>query len=156
VIIIDLPDPDTIDLMHLYSLSFYRLVARHLQSGGVMVTQATSPYFSRQAFWCIIKTIREAGFSTLPYHNQIPTMGEWGWVLAMKAEETEERTLRERFLAKDFDGLDTRFVNNDAMIAMVHFGKGVLDTKKVDAIRINTQMNPVLHRYYLGGTWAMY
>ena len=51
VIIIDLPDPDSIDLVHLYSVNFYRLVAGHLRAGGVMVTQATSPYFSRQAFW---------------------------------------------------------------------------------------------------------
>ena len=30
VVIIDLPDPDSIDLMHLYSTNFYRLVGRHL------------------------------------------------------------------------------------------------------------------------------
>ncbi|MBW1898773.1 MAG: spermidine synthase, partial [Deltaproteobacteria bacterium] len=76
-IIIDLPDPDTIDLMHVYSGDFYRMVHRHLIKGGIMVTQATSPYFSRKAFLCILKTIRTSGFAVLPYHNQIPTMGEW-------------------------------------------------------------------------------
>jgi spermidine synthase len=156
VIIIDLPDPDTIDLMHLYSVSFYRLVFRHLRPGGVMVTQATSPYFSRKAFWCIIKTIREAGFTTLPYHNQIPTMGEWGWVLAVKASDANEPALRKRILSEDFDGLKTKFLNTDAMISMLHFGKGLLDPNQIAKINVNTQLNPILHRYYRAGAWNLY
>ncbi|MCP4707574.1 MAG: spermidine synthase, partial [Planctomycetes bacterium] len=94
VIIIDLPDPDTIDLMHLYSERFYKLVRRHLIAGGVMVTQAASPHFAPQAFRCIIKTITAAGFSVLPYHNQIPTMGEWGWVLAVRNNDIDAITLK--------------------------------------------------------------
>ncbi len=121
-----------------------------------MVTQATSPYFSRQAFLCILKTIKEAGFTTLPYHNQIPTMGEWGWVLGVKATEVDEPTLKRRVLAEDFDGLSTRFLNNEAMVSMVHFGRGVLDTHEMDKVRINTQVNPVLQAYYRAGTWDMY
>ena len=84
VIIADLPDPDSLDLMHVYSESFYKLFQRHLARGGVMVTQAASPLFAQKAFLCILKTVRAAGFSAMPYHNQIPTMGEWGWVLAMR------------------------------------------------------------------------
>lgn len=86
VIIVDLPDPDTVDLMHVYSLGFYRMLKKQLSAGGVLVTQASSPYFSREAFLCINRTIDEAGFTTLPYHNQVPTMGEWGWVLGVKKE----------------------------------------------------------------------
>lgn len=156
VIIIDLPDPDSIDLMHLYSVSFYRLALRHLRAGGIMVTQATSPYFSREAFWSIMNTVKDAGFTILPYHNQIPTMGEWGWVLGVKAREADEKTLKRRVLSLNFDGLRTRFLNNDAMISMVHFGKGLLDPKEIAKIKVNTQANPVLHRYYWTGAWAMY
>ena len=155
-VIIDLPDPDTIELMHLYSVNFYRLVARHLRPGGVMVTQATSPYFSRQAFLCIIKTIKEAGFTSLAYHNQIPTMGEWGWVLGVKDAAMNEQTLKQRVLAADFDGLKTRFLNNDAMVSMVHFGKGIIEQNQMDKIKVNTQLNPVLQSYYQANTWDMY
>ena len=56
IVIIDLPDPKTIDIARLYSLQFYKLVHRHLSKGGMMVTQATSPYFAREAFLCIFKT----------------------------------------------------------------------------------------------------
>lgn len=156
VIIIDLPDPDTIDLMHLYAAGFYRLASRHLQAGGIMVTQASSPYFSRKAFLCIIKTLRAAGFSVLPYHNQIPTMGEWGWVLAARARETDEQQLKMRALALDFDNLETRFLNRDAMTSMIHFGKGVFDPAEMEKIKVNTQISPILHHYYRAGTWAMY
>jgi spermidine synthase len=156
VIIIDLPDPDSVDLMHLYSLSFYRLVRRHLIRSGALVTQATSPYFSRKAFLCIMKTIREAGFSALPYHNQIPTMGEWGWILGMRKEELDEKTLKRYALTRDFTDLKTRFLNRDALISMVHFGKGIVDEEVVEKISANTEINPVLHRYYLSGKWAMY
>ncbi|MDY6851866.1 MAG: spermidine synthase, partial [Thermodesulfobacteriota bacterium] len=156
VIIIDLPDPDTIDLMHLYAAGFYRLAAKHLQAGGIMVTQASSPYFSRKAFLCIIKTLRAADLSVLPYHNQIPTMGEWGWVLAAKARETDEQQLKRRALALDFDNLQTRFINRDAMTSMIHFGKGVFDPAEMEKIKVNTQVSPILHRYYRAGTWAMY
>jgi len=156
VIIIDLPDPDDVDLMHLYALGFYALANRHLSPGGIMVTQATSPYFSPKAFWCIIKTIQSAGFTTLPYHNHVPTMGEWGWVLGMKTSEGDGAQLKKRMLNINVDQVETRFLNTDAMISMVHFGKGVLDPEGMSKIKVNTQMNPILHAYYLSGSWDMY
>lgn len=156
VIIIDLPDPDTIDLMHLYTSAFYHLIHRRLAAGGIMVTQATSPYFSRQAFLCIEKTVASAGFATLPYHNQIPTMGEWGWVLAAKGPRQTNAVLKKRMTALTFDGIPTRFLNREAAIAMVHFGKGIFDADPSEQIQINTESNPVLYRYYQQGTWAMY
>jgi spermidine synthase len=156
VIIIDLPDPDDVDLMHLYALGFYALANRHLSPGGIMVTQATSPYFSPKAFWCIIKTIQSAGFTTLPYHNHVPTMGEWGWVLGMKASEGDGAQLKRRVLNLNVGQVETRFLNADAMISMIHFGKGILDPEEMSKIKVNTQINPILHSYYRSGSWAMY
>jgi len=156
VIIADLPDPDSIDLMHVYSVNFYRQVHRHLVRGGIFVTQATSPYFSTRAFQCLIKTIKAAGFSTLPLHNQIPTMGEWGWIIGAKETDIEEQLLKPLLLSKDFSGLNTRFLNNDAVVSMVYFGKGILDQDEFNDIKPNTEFNPVLHQYYLSGTWGMY
>lgn len=155
-IIIDLPDPDSIDLMHVYSEYFYRMAGRHLERGGVMVTQAGSPYFAKKAFLCILKTIKASGFSVLPYHNQIPTMGEWGWILATQTPGLDENGLKTMAMQLDFDGIDTRFINRDAMVSMVHFGKGVIDGSALDDLKINTEFNPVLYRYYHEGTWDMY
>jgi spermidine synthase len=154
VVIADLPDPDTIDLMHVYSLGFYRLIRKHLTRGGVMVTQASSPYFTRKAFICIQKTVRAAGFSVLPLHNQIATMGEWGWVLAVSDDLADEATLKRRALKTTFNDLPLKFLNQDALISMAHFGKDALTGAA--EIRINTTVNPVLHRYYAAGRWDAY
>ncbi len=54
-----------------------------------------------------------------------------------------------------FDSIDTRFLNQDAMVSMVHFGKGVFGMKK-EEIEVNTSQFPVLYRYYHQGTWGIY
>jgi spermidine synthase len=154
IVIIDLPDPDTIDLMHVYSLDFYRLIAHHLMRGGVMVTQATSPYFSTKAFLCILKTIEAANLSVLPYHNHVPTMGEWGFILGMRKTDIEAAQLKDRALQLSFTDLHSKFINANAMKSMCYFGKGVLD--KRHTVQINTQIRPVLHQYYLSGNWGGY
>ena len=156
VIIIDLPDPDSIDLMHVYSEKFYHMVRKHLFKRGVFVTQATSPYFSKDAFLCILKTIQHVGFSTVEFHNQIPTVGEWGWVLGVKKEDIMQKKLREIFFKMEFNNISTRFINKDAMISMIHFGKGVFDKDHMKTININTELSPALYRYYLAGSWGIY
>jgi spermidine synthase len=124
--------------------------------GGVMVTQASSPYFSNKAFLCILKTIRSAGFSTLPYHNQIPTMGEWGWVLGVDARDISDQKLKKKLLQTDIRNVETKFINRDALVSMIHFGKGIIDAAVLDAIDINTEISPVLYHYYLAGNWGVY
>ncbi len=92
IIIIDLPDPNNFSLSGLYAEGFYRLVQSRLSLGGVMVTQATSPLFSREAFWCIKETILMASdhaFNVIPYHTYIPSFGEWGFVLATKLKRRQ-------------------------------------------------------------------
>jgi spermidine synthase len=48
----------------------------------MFVVQSTSPMFARRSFWCIVETIRQAGFEAHPYHAYVPSFGEWGYVLA--------------------------------------------------------------------------
>ena len=153
-IIIDLPDPNSVELARLYSLNFYRLCKKHLKRGGTLVTQATSPFFSRQAFVCIQKTMAEAGFSVLPYHNHVPTLGEWGFVLGVDAGLLDATALKETVQGLSFQGVETRFLNQDAMIAMVHFGKGVF--RDEGEIEVNRESQPVLQSYYRQGRWEVY
>jgi spermidine synthase len=152
VIIIDLPDPDTVDLMHVYSLGFYQKLRKKLIKGGVIVTQATSPFFSRKAFLCIEKTFKKAGFKTLPYHNHIPTMGEWGWIISVKKEDIKGDILS--LIKKiNFNDVETQYLDNGAIKSMVHFGKEKINN--ID-IKVNTEINPVLYKYYLEGSWGIY
>lgn len=110
VIIIDLPDPNNTSLGKLYSRSFYRLVAKHLEPTGVFVTQATSPFYATEAFWCIANTIAASDFVeggpklySLPYRASVPSFGEWGFVLGSLKPIAPERIrldVRTRYLSK--------------------------------------------------------
>ena len=82
VILIDLPDPNNESLGKLYSREFYSLVQRHLAKGGVVSSQATSPYFARETYWSIIHTARDTGLNVWPYHVYVPSFGDWGFFIA--------------------------------------------------------------------------
>ena len=84
-IVVDFPDPRTYSLGKLYTTTFYRRLRERLSPGGVAALQSTSPLVSRQAFWCIVETVRAAGLHAKPYHAPVPTFGEWGFVLASGA-----------------------------------------------------------------------
>lgn len=81
VIIADFPDPRTPELAALYSASFYANARDALTPGGVFVTQASSPWSMRRAYWSIAASMEEAGFSVTPMWGPIPTFGLWGWHL---------------------------------------------------------------------------
>ena len=81
-IIIDMPDPDSTATAKLYSVEFYALARRALAPGGRMVVQSGSPYFAPRSFDCIDASIRAAGLETTPYHVNVPSFGDWGFVLA--------------------------------------------------------------------------
>jgi spermidine synthase len=81
-VIVDMPDPDDVPTAKLYSVEFYGLAKRVLAPGGRMVVQAGSPFFAPKSFWCIEKSMREAGLVTNPYHVDVPSFGDWGYVLA--------------------------------------------------------------------------
>lgn len=89
VIIIDLPDPKSIALSRLYSVEFYAILMERLSPHGVMVTQAGSPVFARDAFWSIVETLEitrnpaaRTGLSVTPYHSYTPSFGDWGFIMA--------------------------------------------------------------------------
>jgi len=85
VAIVDFPDPNSLALGKLYSAAFYRLLKRHLAPQAVASIQSTSPLTSRKSFWCIEATLRDAGLYTLPFRAQLPSFGEWGFILASAA-----------------------------------------------------------------------
>ncbi len=153
VIIIDLPDPRSVELGRLYSYEFYRSCYRQLRPQGVIVTQAGSPYFATKAFLCIGKTMEKAGFLTQAMHNQVITMGEWGWSIGQKDPPNE--SLKESLLQLNFSDVKTTWINNEAMSLLTSFGKNTYIWEN-DSVEINQIHNPVLYKYYLKGNWDLY
>ena len=148
LIIIDTPDPVDLEVNRYFSIEFYELCFKALTNEGIMVTQAGSPYYATKAFQAIYNTIERAGFSTLPFHNQVVTMGEWGWVIGSKSLNKKE--MKKKILAFQFKEINTKWINNEAMRMMLSFGKPYVIT---DSIQINRIKNPVIHEYYTSGTW---
>lgn len=155
VMIVDFPDPKTIEVNRLYTLEFYQLCYQHLRPKGIMITQAGSPYYAAKAFDCIDKTMQAAGFETLPMHNQVLTMGEWGWVVGSKALKSEE--LKTAMQSLQIKNIDTKWLNHDAMLQITSFGKQwKVNEEQLNELEVNTIHNPVLYRYYHEGSWYVY
>jgi spermidine synthase len=153
LIIIDLPDPKSIELGRLYSFEFYKLCNKALRPNGLIITQAGSPYFAARAFKCIDATMAEAGFSTVPMHNQVITLGEWGWIAGAKSLSKVQ--LKQALQNLDFQDIPTKWINQEAMTLMTSFGKDFTEDSG-DSVEVNTIHNPVLFKYYLNGEWDLY
>jgi spermidine synthase len=140
VILMDLPDPNDIALGKLYTKDFFRLASRRLRRGGVLATQATSPFYAREAYWCIAKTMRESlpGFSVAPYHAYIPSFGEWGFVLA-SSSPVDPASLRVE--------VPTRFLNAGTVAGLFSFPE---DLQPVET-PVNRLDDQVLVRLYEKG-----
>lgn len=82
VIVVDFPDPTNFSIGKLYTSSFYALLDQHLAASGYAVIQTTSPLVARQSFWTVVTTLESVGLRTAPYHANVPSFGEWGYVIA--------------------------------------------------------------------------
>jgi len=89
VALIDLVDPSNEKLAKLYSTEFYRNIEARLAPEGVMVTQATSTFFSPHAFSTVASTVTAAqpDRQILPFSTNIPSFGEWGFVLSTRTPQ---------------------------------------------------------------------
>ncbi|MEQ9288997.1 MAG: polyamine aminopropyltransferase [Cyclobacteriaceae bacterium] len=154
-IIIDLPDPKTVEIGRLYSYEFYKLCHKRLRPHGLVITQAGSPYYAARAFNCIDKTMTAAGFATVPLHNQVITLGEWGWVLGAKNGDGNQLKTSLQQLQFENPKIETRWINHDAMTLITSFGKELFEDDTVN-IEVNKIHNPVLYKYYLDGNWDVY
>jgi spermidine synthase len=145
VIFVDLPDPSNLSISRLYTRSFYRLVFRRLSQNGVMVTQSTSPFYAKDAFWCIAKTISETTEGpeaqkphVYPYHVYVPSFGDWGFIMASR-REMSPAGLRVP------ENLNLKFVSNENLASLFTFPK---DTLPVRELQANTLNNQSLVNYY--------
>ena len=89
--------------------------------------------------------------NTLPYHENVPSFGDWGWILAWKSGEPVAH-LNERTDAIKAFSVATKHLTPDLFRANRVFGKGLL---KSDSTAINTLLEPTLYEVYLREGWAI-
>lgn len=133
-IVIDFPDPSNFALGKLYSAAFYRLIEKRLSANGLLVVQSTSPLYARQSFWCVVTTLESVGFKTAPYHAQVPSFGEWGYIIAG----------RQAFTPATIDATKTRYLTPETLPGLFAFPA---DMGRIPA-EINQLNNQVLVRYF--------
>lgn len=150
-VIIDFPDPSSIELAKLFSKEFYLKLREVVSDKGIVVIQATSPYHAKETYLCAIRSIEAAGYKTIPYHDNVPSFGDWGWILAWKDTGREE-VMAARISALSQFKVATKYLTPEVFRKAMVFGKGMLETEQVE---INTLMNPVLLRYYLDESWLV-
>lgn len=134
VAIVDFPDPNTFALGKLYTSRFYKILASRLAPQAAIAVQSTSPLFARKSFWCVMRTMEDAGFAVRPYQLAVPSFGVWGFALA-SAEAFSVPTLVPSGL---------RYLNTEAMAAMFALPADVLP----EEVEVNRLDNQVLVRLY--------
>jgi spermidine synthase len=134
LVLIDFPDPSNYSLGKLYSSAFYRLLEKHLSDQGLVVIQATSPFYARKSYWCIVATLEDAGLKSSPYHAYVPSFGEWGYIIGSRGNYTPPQKFP----------IATQYLTPETMKTMFDFPA---DMSRVDA-EVNRLNNQVLVRYF--------
>ncbi|MFQ5560765.1 MAG: spermidine synthase, partial [Nitrospinota bacterium] len=138
MIFADLPDPNNLSLAKLYSREFYRLILKRLKPGGIFSGQSTSPYYSKNAFWCIKQSLEAAGLLyTYPYHVNIPSFGEWGFVMG---------SMLPIDLGKFKLSVETKFLTDD-ISHLFYFEKDIQEV----SLMVSSLDRPTVLTYYLDG-----
>ena len=148
VVVIDFPDPNTDELSKLYSKRFYLLLKQKLFPWSVVVQQSTSPIFAKEAFLIIGRTLRSSGFSSLPYHDSVPSFGDWGFWVGVRQSYLTEKQLEHRFRNVSKISVSTRYLTPHLLKSAFHFGVDQLQTTHQD---INTISSNRIYRYYEEG-----
>jgi spermidine synthase len=144
-VIIDFPDPDTAALAKLYSVEFYHLLGGVLTPRSKVMVQSGSPFFAPKTYWSIAATIEAAGFATTEFQVDVPSFGNWGFVLASPTGGSPP-PLR---LARDAPKL--RFLDDAVLRAATVFP---VDRRRED-VRPSTLMEPAVLDYVLD-EWENY
>ncbi len=138
---VDFPDPVNYSVGKLYSLNLYEELDRVMADGAIAAVQSTSPYVAPRSFWCVDRTIREAGFYTVPYHAYVPSFGEWGYILAMHRP----------WAIPEIYPKGLRFVDPETVAQMLHFPTDMVRTD----VEVNRLNNQALVQYF-EAEWAKY
>ena len=135
VVLVDLPDPDATETAKLYTVELYGMVGRLLTAEGRMAVQAGSPFFAPRSYWSIVESVEAAGLATTPYHVDVPSFGDWGFVLAGRGGRPPLE------LADDAPAL--RFLTPAVLAASGTFAPDRLP----DDVEASTLLDPVILRY---------
>ncbi|KZX85788.1 spermidine synthase [Oleiphilus sp. HI0009] len=150
VVIIDFPDPSSVEVGKLYSKEFYNSLQRVISEDSIIAIQATSPYHSKDVYLSIKETMEYAGYKTLPYRQNIPSFGDWGFLLATPIKN--KNNLHEELKKVSSFEVSNDFITPELLIASLAFGKNELNTGRKC---INSLMQPCIVQMYNEYGWII-
>ncbi|MGC1527533.1 MAG: polyamine aminopropyltransferase [Phormidesmis sp.] len=143
VIIADFPDPDEVAIAKLYSKGFYQQLRSRLAPDGILVTQASSPFFAPKVIACITKTLNATGLIAAPYSISVPSFGPWGFVIAASTPLS---------FANAELPVETQFLTPQLLPTLFVLAKDVTD----QTVKINQLSDPVIVPYQSNPRWSVY
>jgi spermidine synthase len=150
VVILDFPDPSTLNLSHLYATEFFVKLSHHMYPNSIGVIQSTSPYYAKDAFLSIRDTLINSGFHVRPYRQDVPSFGDWGFNMFSVDLPVDDDQWLENKLEYTKIRIPTRFLNDSILHACFAFGKGELIPQHEC---INTWINPCVYKIYNQYGW---
>ena len=120
LVIVDVPDPINVDYNQFYGEGFYELCFKVLDQDGLILTQSGDYFKNSDKVKEIKSAIRDTGFNVIQYHTQIPTIGQWSWIIGSKSRSREEL---EKELNRSETKVDTKWWSPEAMSMMLSYGK---------------------------------
>ena len=96
-VILDFPDPHNEAIAKLYSEEFYTMLSRRLTEEGVVVTQSSSPFFSKRTFWSIEATLAKVFAETRSFQLPVPAFGLWGLPYRVQTTRCHTRAVTGRY-----------------------------------------------------------
>ena len=138
-VIIDLPDPHNEVLDKLYSKEFYEVLRRCMSTDGILVTQSSSPFFAREAYWCICNTLEAASLNVVSYRVPMVSFGIWGFNMASNDGNMFDNV--------SIDASKCRYMSTEVFRSCCSFGN---DISRLD-VPVNRTFEPKLYSLYLKG-----
>ncbi|NPA25584.1 MAG: spermidine synthase, partial [Deltaproteobacteria bacterium] len=115
--------------------------------------QATSAIHAKEAFLCVGRTIAASGLVAVPYHDNVPSFGEWGWWIGGRAESWSPEKIKRLLRKINKIPVSTRYLTPELIRAGLEFGKNQLRSEEKE---INTLVNHAIFTYYLQGWQSGY
>ncbi|WP_162197182.1 polyamine aminopropyltransferase [Loktanella sp. S4079] len=135
-IIIDFPDPHNEALAKLYSVEFYAMVSAIMTDDGALVTQSSSPFFARNAYWSVARTLEDIFPEVISYQSSVPSFGIWGFNIASKTTDTPLRPFPENL----------RSMTADTFAASQFFTTDLTPNKPIP---VNSIFDPKIYHLYI-------
>jgi spermidine synthase len=134
VIFLDIPDPDRMEYAKFYTVEFFELCKQSLDDDGWIITQAGDITKSAFVGRTIGKTLQKTGLVTYNYDQQIPTIGQWSWIMGTRQSIKWDPNLR----------VDTRWINQEIINTLLYSGKAMYYSS--DTGQVNTMSNLAILR----------